>query len=203
MLGYYAERFKAVEINSSFYQAPEVETLKRWRAEVPATFQFALKAPQQMTHHRRLNNAEGLLKEFLKSASSLGRKKGPVLFQLPPNFPKAKATLEHFLRMLPRRGRFAFEFRHPSWFDDETFFLLKRRGVALCVAQADDASSPLVATAHFGYLRLRKSKYSLKEIADWARFIQAQSWESAHVFFKHEDEATGPRYAEQLAKKVG
>src|SRR6185369_4889138 len=104
-----------------------------------------------------------------------------------------------FLALLPRRRRIAFEFRHPSWFDEDVFGLLRRRGCALCVADTDDGPDvPFVATADWGYLRLRGTDYPDRELKAWLKRIRNQDWRDAYVFFKHEDEANGPRLAKRL-----
>lgn len=199
MLKYYGERFGAVEINSSFYRLPAVSALESWAGEVPAGFKFAMKAPQAITHFQRLKGSEKSVREFLGAASALGPRQGPLLFGLPPNMKKDSARLRDFLALLPDGTRAAIEFRHASWFDDEVFGLLKEAGVALCIADADDdLDVPFEATAGFGYLRLRRAEYSAAALKKWVGRIQRQSWKEAFVFFKHEDEAKGPRFAERF-----
>src|SRR3954471_4882651 len=118
MLRFYAERFNAVEINNTFYRMPKKELLESWLKEVPSTFILGLKAPQKITHIRRLKEAQQELDYFLEVAGVLKNQLGPLLFQLPPNFKKDADRLRNFLKHLPARHRVAFEFRHESWFDD-------------------------------------------------------------------------------------
>jgi uncharacterized protein YecE (DUF72 family) len=203
MLPFYAERFGTVEINNTFYRMPQPPVLKAWAAQVPKDFMFALKAPQRITHFQRLKNARGSVSQFLQIASVLKDRLGPVLFGLPPNFKKDVPRLEGFLRLLPGDVRAAFEFRHESWFDREVFDLLRRRKVALCIAQTEDfPDPPFVATAPWGYLRLRLAKYSDADLKGWIRKIRRQKWKDVFVFFKHEEKATGPKFASRFMELV-
>ena len=198
-LRFYGTQFPTVEINSTFRAAPKPAALEAWAAEVPPHFRFVLKAPQRITHIKRLKDVGEPLAEFLAAAGALKERLGPVFFQLPPNMKKDAARLADFLALLPAGCRAAFEFRHATWFDDETFALLKTHGAALCVADADDELDvPFVATADWGYLRLRRADYDDAALAAWAAGIRKQKWREAFVFFKHEDEANGPRLASRL-----
>ena len=193
MLRYYGERFRTVESNDTFRGVPKASVLEGRAGNVPADFQFALKAPQQITHFKRLKDAGDLLASFLEAAKALKERLGPILFQLPPNFKKDVPRLRDFLKLLPRRKRAAFEFRHASWFDDEVFDLLRERQVALCIAEAEDGlETPFVATADWGYLRLRMPEYSDSELKAWVKRVRDREWRDAFVFFKHEDEGKGP-----------
>jgi uncharacterized protein YecE (DUF72 family) len=204
MLAFYGKRFRAVEINNTFYHQPTLESVKSWTKDVGGDFRFALKAPQQITHRLRLQNADEAVAQFLEVAKVLGRRLGPLLFQLPPNFKKDLTRLSAFLKVLPRRRRIAFEFRHASWFDDEVLGLLRARRVALCIADDDnDLSVPFAATTDWGYLRLRRLDYSARELAQWVKRVRAQDWRAAFIFFKHEDRANGPRLAQRFLELAG
>ena len=204
MLGYYASKFRAVEINSTFYALPTATGLEAWAAQVPAEFRFVLKAPQQITHIRRLSGADAQLASFLEAAGALKTRLGPILFQLPPNFKKDVPRLRAFLELLPEGCRAAFEFRHASWFDDEVLGLLRDRNAALCVAdESDDLAVPFEATADWSYLRLRRPEYDDAALAAWAKRVKAQPWRECFVFFKHEDTGTGPRFASRLLELLG
>jgi uncharacterized protein YecE (DUF72 family) len=196
MLRFYGERFRTVEINSTFYGMPKVSILEGWAAAVPADFQFVLKAPKQITHVQKLGDAGKLVSQLLEVAGVLTGHRGPLLFQLPPKSKKDVTRLGAFLAMLPLQLRAVFEFRHPSWFDDEVFGLLRDHGAALCVADADGTREvPFVATTDWGYLRLRRPDYGDAELKQWVKRVQEQDWGDAFVFFKHEDEGRGPRMA--------
>jgi uncharacterized protein YecE (DUF72 family) len=200
MLAYYSKHFKTVEINYTFKRLPTIATLQAWAAAVPADFRFVLKAPEQITHRKRLKDMDETLANFLGIAARLKKRLGPLLFQLPPNFKKDTPRLRTFLRLLPVRCRVAFEFRHPSWFDDETFQLLRDHRVALCIADAEELQVPFVATAAWGFLRLRRPDYDDATLKKWLKQIRKQDWRDAFVFFKHEDEGKGPRFAQRFLK---
>jgi uncharacterized protein YecE (DUF72 family) len=207
MLPYYASRLGVVEINNTFYRMPTKGLLAKWADAVPEDFCFVLKAPQRITHQKRLSpqTAEDLA-FFLETASLLGSRLGAVLFQLPPFFKKDAERLRDFLARLPGSVRAAFEFRHASWLDEEVYEALRDRGAALCSADTDDAGDegvPIVATAPWGYLRLRRSDYSDADLAAWAERVSRQPWSDAFVFFKHEDEGKGPAHAERFKREVG
>ena len=201
MLRYYAERFPTLEVNNTFYRLPKEKVLADWAAEVPDGFQFVLKASQRITHFQRLKDVADLVTYLLRTASTLGQKLGPILFQLPPNLKKDVPRLKDFFLTLPERRRVAFEFRHVSWFDDETFDVLRAESAALCVADTgEEPATPLVATTDWGYLRLRREDFSDAELAEWAKRIREQPWQDAYVFMKHEEEGRGPKLAAQLTE---
>lgn len=195
MLEAYASRFSTVEINATFYRMPARRTLAAWRTEVPDTFTFALKAPQRVTHLKRLIDCEALVSRFYEAAAELGSGLGPVLFQLHPAMKADLTRLEAFLALLPRGGRAAFEFRHPSWWSDAVCGALANAGAALCLADTAEAETPMIPTAAYGYLRLRRAEYDLAALARWRDRIERQPWREAYVYFKHEDEARGPAFA--------
>lgn len=201
MLRYYGEHFRSVESNSTFRRMPEPDVLKRWNEEVPKDFRFALKAPQQITHMKRLKDSKDSVSHLFEVASVLKKRLGPVLFQLPPNFKKDATRLREFLALLPKRSRAAFEFRHESWFDEEIFEVLQRHKVALCMAEAEnELEVPFVSTADWGYLRLRREDYSDSELKAWMKKVQKQSWSDAFVYFRHEDTGKGPKFAKRFVE---
>jgi uncharacterized protein YecE (DUF72 family) len=199
MLRFYGEIFRTVEINSTFKGMPKASVLKGWAAAVGGNFKFVLKAPMQITHLKRLKDSGDSVSQLFDVAGALSKRLGPLLFQLPPNSKKDVSRLRDFLALLPSRRRVVFEFRHPSWFDDEVFGLLHDHRAALCVADAeDDLEVPFVATADWGYLRLRRSDYREAVLKTWVKRVQKQDWKDAFVFFKHEDEGSGPRLAKRF-----
>jgi uncharacterized protein YecE (DUF72 family) len=203
MLGFYAGRFPTVEINNTFYRMPSPDLLRKWGEQTPETFTFVLKAPQRITHQKRLGDVAADVSFFFETAGALGGKLGPVLFQLPPYMKKDLDRLKSFLERLPPQVRAAFEFRHASWFDDEVREALRAKGAALCLADTDEEPlTEIAATADWGYLRLRRAAYAEDELALWAGRVRAQPWERAFVFFKHEDEARGPEFAAAFAGRV-
>ena len=206
MLSYYALRLPAVELNNTFYRMPQRTMVESWRTQVPDDFRFSVKAAQRITHFKRLKDAGDETKYMLETVSALDNRLGVVLFQLPPNMKKDLERLESFLKELPENTPAAFEFRHPTWFDDDVIELLKSQNRALCVSDTDELpASHIDRTADSGYLRLRRVQYSEADLAEWLKRIQAQNWKTAFVFFKHEDEGTGPKLAAQfieLSKSV-
>ena len=204
MLAYYAERFPTVEINNTFYRMPTPPVLEAWAAQVPAHFRFAVKAPRRITHDHRLANVADDVAHFLEVTSTLGARRGSLLFQLPPNFRRDDDRLSAFLGLLPAGVRVAFEFRHASWFDDVVYALLSSRNCALGVTETDDGgTSPVVATADFGYARLRRTEYTDAELSDWLARLDAQNCAETYVYFKHEDDARGPEFASRLRALAG
>ncbi len=199
MLANYAARLPTVEINNTFYRMPQPALLEGWQKKVAsaAQFSFALKAPRSITHIARLKDAADGTAHFLKVAATLGTQLGPILFQLPPFLRKDAGVLREFLALLPAGTQAAFEFRHPSWFDDEVTTLLADKGAALVAGDPDEGEAlPLVATASFGYLRLRAPSYDLAGLQAWHARIAAQPWQAAYVYLKHE--VLGPAYAQGL-----
>ncbi len=202
MLRFYAQRFTTVEINHTFYTMPERRVLRQWAGEVPAGFQFALKVNNLTTHIKRLRGCAGALRRFLKAATALetGNHLGPVLVQLPPNFRADRGVLEKFLKRCPREFRFAFEFRHSSWHSEETCALLREQQMALCLAETDDDTPPLVLTTDFTYVRLRRTTYGRERLAAWKQRFDAWQRQGVcvYAYFKHDDSGKGPRYARRL-----
>lgn len=196
MLRFYAERLTTVEINNTFYRLPTAEVLLSWAEQVPADFVFALKAPQVITHLKRLRDVGAETGYLFRTLPVLGRKLGPVLFQFPGSFHANRPVLEDFLGLIPGNIACAFEFRSPSWLVGEILDLLHKRGHSLCVADTDEnPADEIISTASWGYLRLRRADYSDADLSQWLEKIRWQKWEQAFVFFKHEEEAKGPETA--------
>jgi uncharacterized protein YecE (DUF72 family) len=216
MLPYYAERFPTVEINYTFYRMPTEKLVAGWAAQTPSPFKLTLKAPRRITHDSRLKNCGDLVRSFCAVADTLHDKLGALLFQLPPSTKKDLAVFDAFLEELPPKVCAAFEFRHPSWFDDEVFERLQKRNLALCVADAGDKSPretkkaaplqvPLRVTADYAYFRLRDEGYTPDDIARWADAIarETASCRDVFVYFKHEEEGKGPEFAALLRQRLG
>ncbi len=196
MLKFYASVFGTVEINHSFYRMPTPALLTGWRRQTPLRFRFALKAPQRITHHLRLKDAAEPAREFVRRADMLGEKLGPLLFQLPPHLRADRDRLDEFLRALPQGSEPVFEFRHASWFTEEVYDVLAANRAALCIADTESLTTPLVATAPFGYVRLRRDDYSPADLADWAmKLKEITRWKRVYVFLKHDDAGKAPALA--------
>lgn len=199
MLCYYAEHFSTVEINSSFRRFPTAETVQAWAAQVPESFRFVLKGRQTITHFRRLAGAEEQIDDFVNLAALLGKKQGPLLFQLPPNFRKDFGRLSNFLDYVAGRAAVVFQLQHESWFDDETFDCLRKHSAALCcVDDEGPMNGRVTSTADWGYVRLREERYTDAQLRDWIGKIRAAGWTDAYVFFKHEDAGAGPKLASRF-----
>jgi uncharacterized protein YecE (DUF72 family) len=203
MLRHYASRLPAVEINNSFYRIPKEKVLLEWAEQVPSAFRFVLKASRRITHINRLADADDSLGYFMRTVNCLGDRIGPTLFQCPPSLRRNMELLRSFLERVPRTWRAAMEFRHDSWFDDEVYEALRAHDMALVGVEEDEAATPLVPTASWGYLRLRKTEYGEDELRAWVARVRAQPWSEAYVFLKHDEESTaGPDAAVRLAGMV-
>ncbi|HUR40038.1 MAG TPA: DUF72 domain-containing protein [Verrucomicrobiae bacterium] len=200
MFAFYSARLPTVEINNTFYQMPKTAMLENWAKLAPGDFRFSIKASRRITHFARLKPecAENLV--FLyKQLEALGDKRGPVLFQLPPNLKYDLPRLKNFLAMLPANHRAAFEFRNPDWFTDDTYAALKEAGASTCFSEREDGSAPaLTETAPWGYVRLRLETYTDADLAQWAKRLEQTGWEAIYVYFMHEP--TAPGYAATLMK---
>jgi uncharacterized protein YecE (DUF72 family) len=199
-LEFYAGRFSTVEINNTFYRFPATSLLEGWRDGTPPGFTFAVKANQGITHKGRLKDVEGLTRDFVERCKLLGGKLGPILFQLPPNLKRDDRRLADFLAILDPRLRYAFEFRHESWFDPEVFNLLGSGGAALCISEDEKLGVPRIATGSFVYARLRRNAYTDEELADWHTWMNGQASDGRDVFvyLKHDEDGASPEYALRL-----
>jgi uncharacterized protein YecE (DUF72 family) len=205
-LSRYAERLPSVEINYSFQRLPSPDTLAQWCERTPEDFVFALKAHRRITHMARLNGVDESLRWFLDGVGPLGHRLGPVLFQCPPTLQYQPELLDGFLALLPPGGRYAMEFRHPSWESDEVRERLAGAGVAWCVADTDEQAATFIRTAPtFAYLRLRRTAYDDKALAAWGEAVGAALEEGTDVYayLKHEDSAAGAHWAEALRSLSG
>jgi uncharacterized protein YecE (DUF72 family) len=202
MLGFYAGRYPTVEINNTFYRLPKPHVLGEWAAQVPDAFAFAIKASQRITHFARIKpECEGALTFLLTNTEVMRERLGAILFQLPPNLQKDLPRLRTFLGMLPAGRRYAIEFRHDSWFDDEVFDVLRERDIPMCVIDQEDFAAPVVSTASWGYLRLHRFDYNDFALGEWAKRIAAQRWSDAFVYFKHDEgEGSGPPAVDSFLK---
>jgi len=203
MLSYYGTRLRAVEINNTFYRMPRESVLEGWAEAVPDGFRFALKAPRRITHFKRLKDVEEETEYLVATAAALGDRAGVILYQLPPNFKRDDERLGAFVEQLPNPGTSAFEFRHASWFTEEVYGILRARNCALCLAETDEGDdAPIVETADWAYVRLRKRAYSDAELGHWAGRLRDSTWTRVYAFFKHEDAGVGPALAAQFSELV-
>jgi len=204
MLAFYSERLPTVEINNTFYRMPRRDVLAAWAERTPEGFRFAIKASRRITHMGRLKTESvGDSVDYLyENLDALGPKRGPVLFQLPPNLKKDLPRLQAFLPLLPAGHCAAFEFRNDTWFEDDVYDTLKSAGAALVLSEREDnAPPPLVETAPWGYVRLRLETYSEDDLARWAERLAGTGWNEVFAYFMHEP--TAPAYAKTLMKHAG
>ena len=203
MLRSYSERLGTVEINNTFHRMPTERLLVSWAEQVPDDFIFALKAPQLITHIKRLTNVRDETEYFFKTLSILGAKLGPILFQFPKSFRVDRPALEDFLDLIPDGTRCAFAFRSSSWLDAGITDLLREKGCGLCMEDIDESpADEIISAAPWGYLRLRRSDYTDADLSRWAERVLSQEWERAFVFFEHEEEARGAKMAMRFREIV-
>jgi uncharacterized protein YecE (DUF72 family) len=197
MLRWYAERFDTVEINNSFYQLPTAAALAAWCRETPANFCFALKASRYITHNRKLKYPKETVRKFMSQAARLKRRLGPILFQLPPSWKVNVERLEEFVGSLPRRRRYAFEFRNPTWNTSPVYETLRRHNAAFCIFELAGFRSPLEVTADFAYVRLHgpgnayQGDYSGRHLRMWAKRIETWRKNLRHVFVYFDNDQAG------------
>jgi uncharacterized protein YecE (DUF72 family) len=193
-LEFYARHFATVELNNSFYHLPSQKAFVNWQEASPEGFTFAVKVSRFITHIKRLKDIEEPLQKFLERAVLLEDKLGPLLYQLPPSMKRDDERLKAFLTILPGRYRHVFEFRHESWFNDKVFDVLKKHGAGFCVFDMPNATSPIVATADFAYVRfhgsagLYSSSYSDEELTGWAKKIVelGQKLKAVYIYFNND-----------------
>jgi uncharacterized protein YecE (DUF72 family) len=210
-LEFYAERFDTVEVNSTFYRLPSTEAVARWLEQSPAGFLFAVKASRYLTHVKRLRDLGPGLERFLERIEPLlgSPKLGPLLWQLPPTFHRDHERLADALIRLPRELRHCIEFRHPSWFVQETYALLREHGVALAIGdrpQVNDFQSHEL-TADWTYVRFhagtrgRRGNYSDSELREWAALLAEWSrTREVFAYFNNDWEGFAPRNAARLRR---
>jgi uncharacterized protein YecE (DUF72 family) len=213
-LEHYARHFDTVEVNNTFYRLPNREAVTNWERTVPPGFLFAVKASRYLTHVKRLLDVGAGLERFYERIEPLLRspKLGPILWQLPPNFQRDDERLAHALRRLPREQRHCFEFRHPSWFSDDVYALLREHGVALVIGDRPEvkAFQAHVFTAPFTYVRFhygtrgRRGNYSEAELRDWAdRFASWSAEVEIFAYFNNDWEVFAVRNALRLIELLG
>lgn len=197
LLGYYCRQFRSVEINSSFYHLPAKHVLERWRDTTPDDFRFAAKASRYITHRKKLKDPEQSVARFFERMPILGDKLGPILFQLPPRWRYNAERLEGLLQILDPACRYAFEFRDPSWINDDCQAILERHRAAFCIYELAGYRSPLQVTADFVYLRLHgpegayQGSYDGRTLAAWARRIGDWRKRGLDVYCYFDNDAAG------------
>jgi len=211
MLRWYSERFDTVEINNSFYRLPAVAALESWCRETPPEFCFAVKASRYITHNRKLIDPESAKEKFTSLVEKLGRRLGPILFQLPPSWKLNVDRLDQFLAALPRTHRYAFEFRNPTWNVAAVYEALRRHNAAYCIYELAGFQSPFEISADFTYVRLHgpgnkyQGDYSRQILRNWAKRIEAwrRNLKYVFVYFDNDQAGFAPKNALELRKMIG
>src|SRR5687767_6417645 len=207
---HYALHFDTVEINNSFYRLPEAETFAKWREQAPPRFLYAVKASRFLTHMKKLKDPEDPLFRFFENAKQLGPHLGPILYQLPPNFPLNLERFEIFLRALPRRYRHTVEFRDTSWYDDRVYALLQKYKVALCLHDMQGSATERVVVGPFIYVRFHHGtrkyggRYSDERLDSWGAWLAERAAEGFDVFayFNNDTGGHAPRDAVRLRARI-
>jgi uncharacterized protein YecE (DUF72 family) len=201
-LQYYATRLNSVEIDYTFYRMPTAKTIEAWKNATPDNFRFTLKASQQITHRERLKIPSDARNYLLSVVTGLENRLGMILYQLPPFFKCDPQKLDLFVSTLPRGIPAAFEFRHDSWFTPLVYGILRQHGVALCIHDADEHTTPLELTAPFTYVRLRRTEYDAVQRQEWQDRMQSWAANGVEVFayIKHEDNPNAPLIALEFAE---
>jgi uncharacterized protein YecE (DUF72 family) len=211
MLDYYVRHFDSLELNNSFYRLPSIEAFEAWRDATPKNFVFAVKASRFITHNKKLTDPENALDNILPRAEQLGKKLGPVLFQLPPHWKVNIDRLKALLEILPREHRYTFEFRELSWITPEINHLLERYNAAFCIYELAGYHSPLEITADFAYVRLHgptagryQGSYSHAQLRAWARRIEEWSarMKAVYIYFDNDQAGYAAQNALELKKMV-
>jgi uncharacterized protein YecE (DUF72 family) len=206
---YYAQYFDTVEINNTFYHLPKEQTLQRWHTIAPKNFLYAVKANRYITHIKKLKDAAGPLERFLDIAGLLKSRLGPILYQLPPSLQKDLDLLEDFIKLLPKRKTAVFEFRHESWYSDDTYNLLDKTGVGFCIHDMPGKESPRIVTGGVIYVRFHgttgrySGSYSKSQLQNWANWLkdQAKNVRSIYVYFNNDAQAHAIKNAKQLKEE--
>ncbi len=207
-LEYYASRFDTVEVNNSFYNLPDASIFAAWKHRVPPDFRYAVKGSRFLTHMKKLKDPEEPLERLFSRATKLGRKLGPMLYQLPPRWKADLDRLRTFLAALPRRRRHVIEFRDSSWYTRDVFDLLQRHRVALCLHDMPGSATGRLQIGPFVYVRFHGTdgsygahgEYRDATLLEWAEWLATQHHDGrdAYVYFNNDIHAHAPRDADRL-----
>lgn len=209
-LQFYAEHFDTVEVNNTFYRLPKESSVKNWYKQAPKNFLYTVKANRYITHIKRLKDIAEPLERFLQIAEILEKKLGPVLWQLPPNFHKDLELLQTFLKLLPKKILAVFEFRHQSWFSEDTYEMLNRFNAGFCTHDMPGNPTPRIITGNVIYLRFHgptgkyAGNYSKSALRDWAKWIKQHTEEvrSVYGYFNNDIEGHAIQNAKTLKEQL-
>ncbi|HLH00511.1 MAG TPA: DUF72 domain-containing protein [Bryobacteraceae bacterium] len=209
MLGFYCQYFDTVELNATFYRLPPEGAATQWKKSTPPGFCFAAKGSRFITHMKKLRDPDIALDRFFERIHGLGKKLGPIVFQLPPQWPADIERLQTFLDALPRRRRYAFEFRNETWNTPAVYKILAKRNAALCIFHLAGFQSPTELTADFTYIRLHgpggkyQGSYDDAALASWARRIEQWRLKASYIYFDNDQAGYAPKNALRLKKILG
>ena len=211
MLEFYSNHFETVELNNTFYRLPTENGMKTWRATAPRGFCFAAKGSRFITHMKKLKDPEIAIGRFFERIDRLKPKLGPIVFQLPPWWEVNAERLEHFLEVLPKRHRYAFELRNPTWHTETVYRILRKHNVAFCIFQIADVASDYHVTANFTYVRLHgpggayQGSYSGPQLERWAERVQTwrKQLDAIYIYFDNDQAAYAVENAFALKKLLG
>jgi uncharacterized protein YecE (DUF72 family) len=204
-LAYYSRHLDSVEVNSSFYAAPSAATVRNWSEKTSEEFRFSFKAPKQITHVLKLGKGSSEAADrFSKTLDSLGPRRGPVLFQLPPYSKNDHELLDGFLSETSSVKNRVFEFRHDSWLKDSTYQLLEKHGAGFCIAETEDRGPAFQVTGGIAYFRLRKESYDAKAIDLWAKKIRevTRGFRESYTYLRHDETGDNAVLAQRLSEKL-
>ena len=207
---YYAKDFNTVEVNNTFYQLPKEQTFKNWHKQAPKKFLYSVKANRYITHIKKLKDASEALERFFERVTILQEKLGPVLYQLPPSLQKDLDRLQTFIELLPKEPLAVFEFRHKSWFSEDTFKLLDKFGVSFCIHDMPDITSPRIITGDVIYIRFHgptgkyEGSYSKSALQNWAKWLKEhiKKAHSVYVYFNNDIHVNAVHNAKQLKEQL-
>jgi uncharacterized protein YecE (DUF72 family) len=207
---HYAQHFDTVEINNTFYHQPKEQSIQRWQKIAPDGFLYAVKANRYITHIKKLKDTSDSLQRFFEGINLLKRKLGPVLYQLPPSLHIDLDKLESFIKLLPKKKTSVFEFRHKSWYCDDTYKLLEKYGVGFCIHDMPDKESPQIVTSDVIYIRFHgttgrySGSYPKSQLQDWAKWIKDKSKNarSIYAYFNNDVNGHAIKNAKQLKELI-
>ncbi len=208
MFEFYAQHFDTVELNNSFYKLPTAESFRQWRDAAPRSFLFAVKASRFITHNLKLKNPQNALDNILLRAEELGKKLGPVLFQLPPRWKRNVERLDEFLSVLPRYHRYVFEFREPSWHHEDVYTVLRKHHAAYCIHELAGFRTERTITANFTYVRLHgpgegkyEGSYTGAQLQGWVHQVDEWSKTLKAIYIYFDNDQAGFAAANALRLK--
>jgi uncharacterized protein YecE (DUF72 family) len=206
---HYAQQFDTVEINNTFYHLPQEKSIQRWHNIAPKGFLYAVKANRYITHIKKLKDTSEPLERFFDRINLLKGSLGPILYQLPPSLHQNQDLLKNFIKLLPKKRTAVFEFRHSSWYSDDTFNLLRKLKAGFCIHDLSGKESPREVTSDTIYVRFHGTTgkyaggYSKSTLQSWTKWLKDQSKNARgiYVYFNNDVHAHAIKNAKQLIQQ--